>query len=200
MAKKRVYTVRINGGAKRGASRYQYSYAGTKGILLKLSASSATVSLSLWSTKSALEFGTSGCRLYDDIIYKVSLAWLLRYGRVVPISSVTVEAGDDAEVIVYDGGMVVRGCPPLAALDFTGKVSLPSEYASDSVMGSVLSIARTRTSHRIAALTALLLAKMRRGKSDASGIAERFSCSWTALNGYYSSVALLARPGKQPSD
>lgn len=35
-------------------------------MLLELSAGSATVRLSLWSTKSALEFGTSGCRLCDD--------------------------------------------------------------------------------------------------------------------------------------
>ena len=200
MAKKRVYIVRINGGAKRGAQRYQYSYAGTKGIGLELSARSATVSLSLWSAKNALEFGTSGCRLYDDLLYKVSLAWLLCYGRIVSISSVTVQVGDASEVVVYDVGKVGRGRPPFAALDYTGTVSLPSEFMSESVMGPVLSIARTRTSHRMAALSALLLAKMRRGGSDASDIVERFSCSWTALNGYYSFVASLARPGKQPSD
>lgn len=200
MAKKRDYIVRINGGAKRGASRYQYSYAGTKGIGLELSVRSATVSLSLWSTKSALEFGTSGCRLYDDLLYKVSLAWLLRYGRIVQIDIATVQVGDGAEVVVYDAEKDERGCPPLAAQDFTGKVSLPVEYVSEGVMGSVLSIARTKANHRMAALSALLLAKMRRDKSGASDIAERFSCSWTALNGYYSFVALLARPGKQPND
>lgn len=188
MSKKREYTVRINGGAKRGASRYQYSYSNTKGIKLNLSPRSATIRMSLASTKSASEFGATGCRLYDDSLYKTSMAWLLRYGRIVPIQSVTVGVDDSPETIVYDAEKPKRGTLPFSAIDFSGKVDLPGEFTSEQVMSTILSVPRTKADHRLASLNALLLAKMKNGRSGASDIVDRFSNSWTALNGYYSYV------------
>lgn len=200
MSKKREYTVRINGGAKRGASRYQYSYSNTKGIKLDLSPRSATIRMSLASTKSASEFGATGCRLYDDSLYKTSMAWLLRYGRIVPIQSVTVGVDDSPETIVYDAEKPKRGTLPFSAIDFSGKVDLPGEFTSEQVMSTILSIPRTKADHRLASLNALLLAKMKNGRSSASDIVDRFSNSWTALNGYYNFVAYRARPGARPND
>lgn len=189
MAKKRDYVVRVNGGAKRGASHYQYSYASTKGIKLDLGPRSATISMSLWSRKSASDFGSTGCcRLYDDSLYKTSMAWLLRYGRIVPIQSITVQVGDGPETVVYDVGKPGGGRPPFSALSFSGKVDLPEEFRSEHVMSTILSISRTKVSHRMAALNALLLAKMKSDKSGVSDIVERFSNSWTSLNGYYNYV------------
>lgn len=188
MSKKREYTVHINGGAKRGASRYQYSYSNTKGIKLDLGPRSATIRMSLASTKSASEFGATGCRLYDDSLYKTSMAWLLRYGRIVPIQSVTVGVDDSPETIVYDAEKPKRGTLPFSAIDFSGKVDLPGEFTSEQVMSTILSVPRTKADHRLASLNALLLAKMKNGRSSASDIVDRFSNSWTALNGYYSYV------------
>lgn len=200
MARKRDYVVRVNGGAKRGASHYQYNYASTKGIKLDLSPRSATINMSLWSRKSASEFGATGCRLYDDSLYKTSMAWLVRYGRIIPIQRVTVGVDDGPETVVYDAENLGGGSPPYSAFNYSGKVSLPEEFSSEHVMSTILSISRTKLSYRMASLNALLLAKMKSGRSSASDIVERFSTSWTALNGYYNFVAYRARPSARLSD
>ncbi|MBR0405277.1 MAG: hypothetical protein IJI68_08775 [Eggerthellaceae bacterium] len=200
MVKKRDFVIRVNGGAKKSAKRYRYSYSNTKGIILQLSSNSATVSMAISSKKSASEFGMRGYQLYDDLLYKVRLAWLLSYGRVVSIEEVTVEVDSDGETVVFDGKKIGQGCPPLCASDFSGRIFLPAEWQSERVMNEVLSIGRSRASHRMATLNALVLAKMKTERSGASDIAERFSNSWTALNGYYNYIVSRARPGKKLYD
>ena len=134
------------------------------------------------------------------VLYKTSMAWLVRYGRIIPIQRVTVGVDDGPETVVYDAENPGGGSPPYSAFNYSGKVSLPEEYRYEHVMSTILSISRTKLSYRMASLNALLLAKMKSGRSSASDIVERFSNSWTALNGYYNFVAYRARPSARLSD
>lgn len=192
-AKKRVFRIEVNGGAKAHPKRYQFDYGGTKGIRLMLSANSATIEMLLGTKMDAHQFLSPENHYLTNALQKTMIAWLLVYGRANSIRTIELAIdGMSAENLVDT--MEIEKLRFAQTLDLRKPITMAQSWGEPVVMHNVLGVSKSKNDPRMASLAALALSKTKAQTVTVLGSSERFIYLWTAINGYCNYLKELAIP------